>query len=391
MKKYLIGPILIVISVMAFSFVGSCIANTIVPLEIDHQNLLDNPSLSKKIEDDVDPNTSRIIGTTAQRPTGVSEGFIYYDTTVNTPIYWDGEEWVYHGVLNIKNFGAKGDGVTNDTKAIQSALNIAKSNGKLRLYIPEGVYNTTSLRLYKNSYISLHPNAVIKRIGNGGKVFINGNVGDTEYTNGFNGEGNLHFYGGTIDLNTMDAPIARDKGTTAFDLGHSANISFRNLTIINGQNGHYFQLSSCRDVLFDECWFGDVRYTNKVYKNFELIQIEVATKLSFPTFGGYDGTASRDITIQNCHFENIIRGVGTHSYVKDKDGVTPLYLNGENIRITNNTFKNSISYVGSFIAFEGVVFENNRIIGNAWGEPVYLYQTKNASIKNNYIVSSKND
>ena len=385
MKKYLMGSILIVVSIMAFSFVGSCMANTLLPLEEVNKDLLDIPTLTEDIKDIFDENTPRIMGTTAQRPTGVPEGFIYYDTTVNTPIYWDGEDWVYHGVLNIKNFGAKGDGVTNDTKAIQSALNFAKNNGKLRLYIPEGVYNTTSLRLYKNSYISLHPNAVIKRVGSGGKVFVNGDVGDTGYANGFNGEGNIHFFGGIIDLNTLDAPISRDKGTTAFDLGHAENISFRNIIIVNGQNGHYFQLSSCKDVLFDGCWLGNVRHTNVLYKNFELIQIEVASKLSFPTFGSYDGTTSRDITIQNCHFENIIRAVGTHSYLKDKDGVTPLYNNGENIRITNNTFKNSISYVGSFVAFDGVVFENNKIIGNAV-EPVYLYQTKNASVKNNYIV-----
>lgn len=391
MKKYLIGLILIVISVMAFSFVGSCAASAILPFKLDDKNVLDYSALSKKVEEYVDQNTSRIMGTTAQRPTGISKGYIYYDTTINTPIYWDGEEWVFHGVLNIKNFGAKGDGVANDTKAIQTALNFAKNNGNLRLYIPEGVYNTTTLRLYKNSFIALHPNAVIKRIGNGGKVFVNGDIGDKEYARGFNGDGNIHFYGGIIDLNTLGAPIPGNRGTSAFDLGHAANISFKNLTIINGQNGHYFQLSSCKDVLFDGCWLGDVRYTNKTSKNFELIQIEVATKLSFPTFGGYDGTVSRDITIQNCHFENFIRAVGTHSYVKDKDEVTPLYINGKNIRITNNTFKNSISYVGSFVAFDGVVFENNRIIDNAEQEPVYLYQSENASVKNNYIVPSIKD
>lgn len=43
------------------------------------------------------------------------------------------------GVLNVKNFGAKGDGVTDDTEAIQSLLN-AHPNGQRIIYLPNGTY-----------------------------------------------------------------------------------------------------------------------------------------------------------------------------------------------------------------------------------------------------------
>lgn len=44
------------------------------------------------------------------------------------------------GVINVKTqFGAKGDGVTDDTKAIQAALN-AYPNGNRIIYLPNGVY-----------------------------------------------------------------------------------------------------------------------------------------------------------------------------------------------------------------------------------------------------------
>ncbi|BAU66918.1 hypothetical protein STA3757_43240 [Stanieria sp. NIES-3757] len=43
------------------------------------------------------------------------------------------------GVLNVKEFNAKGDGVTDDTKAIQAALN-AYPNGKRIIYLPNGTY-----------------------------------------------------------------------------------------------------------------------------------------------------------------------------------------------------------------------------------------------------------
>lgn len=44
-------------------------------------------------------------------------------------------------VVNVKDFGAKGDGVTDDTKAFEDA--VAKSNGKLLVFVPEGSYNLT--------------------------------------------------------------------------------------------------------------------------------------------------------------------------------------------------------------------------------------------------------
>jgi Pectate lyase superfamily protein len=43
------------------------------------------------------------------------------------------------GVLNVKNFGAKGDGVTDDTAAIQALLN-AHPNGQRIIYLPNGTY-----------------------------------------------------------------------------------------------------------------------------------------------------------------------------------------------------------------------------------------------------------
>ena len=41
-------------------------------------------------------------------------------------------------IVNVKDYGAKGDGVTDDTKAFEDA--VAKSNGKLLVFVPEGSY-----------------------------------------------------------------------------------------------------------------------------------------------------------------------------------------------------------------------------------------------------------
>lgn len=49
--------------------------------------------------------------------------------------------------ISVKDFGAIGDAVTDDSSAIQSALDFAESAGGLTVYIPKGIYNigTTGL------------------------------------------------------------------------------------------------------------------------------------------------------------------------------------------------------------------------------------------------------
>ncbi|PGV53330.1 right-handed parallel beta-helix repeat-containing protein [Bacillus sp. AFS037270] len=326
-------------------------------------------------------------GSSSERPTGIVKGFVYFDTTLNRPIYWNGKVWIDSPLINIKDFGAKGDGIADDTKVIQNALNIARDYGSIKLYFPKGVYHTKSLRIYKNTSVTLNQKATIKRVGTGYYLFTNGQVGNTHYATKYNGEGNIHFKGGTIDLNTINAPIPDDKGTVAFNIAHAENISFRNLTIINGQNGHYFQISSSKNVLFDRCWFGNVHYTNTTSKNYELIQIEEATEISFPTFGSYDRTVSTNITIQNSHFENVIRAIGTHSYSRAKDGITPLRYN-KNIVIRNNVFKKSISQFGHFEGFKNVVFENNVVVDSG-EDPIYFNQSSHNTVKNNYFIRSQ--
>ncbi len=46
-------------------------------------------------------------------------------------------------VLNVKDFGATGDGTTDDTSAIQAAVSKATASGK-RVYLPSGNYRTTA-------------------------------------------------------------------------------------------------------------------------------------------------------------------------------------------------------------------------------------------------------
>ena len=57
--------------------------------------------------------------------------------------------------VNVMDFGAKGDGVTKDTVAIQKALDACGENGGGTVQVPEGVFLTGSLVLHANTTLQL--------------------------------------------------------------------------------------------------------------------------------------------------------------------------------------------------------------------------------------------
>ncbi|MGN0506827.1 MAG: glycoside hydrolase family 28 protein [Lachnospiraceae bacterium] len=61
--------------------------------------------------------------------------------------------------LNVKDFGAKGDGVTDDTLFIQCAINACPKNG--RVFVPEGNYKITSLFLKSDLILEIGKDATL--------------------------------------------------------------------------------------------------------------------------------------------------------------------------------------------------------------------------------------
>ena len=64
--------------------------------------------------------------------------------------------------LNVRDFGAKGDGETNDTQFIQAAILACPAGG--RVLVPAGIYRITSLFLKSNCKIELEKDAELRAI-----------------------------------------------------------------------------------------------------------------------------------------------------------------------------------------------------------------------------------
>jgi Endopolygalacturonase len=89
--------------------------------------------------------------------------------------------------LNVKDFGAKGDGEHDDTIFIQAAIMAVPADG--RVYIPEGTYRFTSLFLKSNLKIEIAKGATLLAFTEREKFpvykgLIDGTVEDTEYNLG---------------------------------------------------------------------------------------------------------------------------------------------------------------------------------------------------------------
>ena len=168
-------------------------------------------------------------------------------------------------VFNVKDYGAVGDGFTDDTYSINRTIEICDSNGGGIIEFEQGTYLTSSIHLVSNLTIDIKSGATIKSSTNGfdpwEENLYDKGIMDAAYyhihASMFWGENldNVKITGkGTIDAGglTKSSKVKAGQGDKVVALKNSRNIEISDLSFIhNGDGGaHYvILLSGCDSVL----------------------------------------------------------------------------------------------------------------------------------------------
>ena len=155
-----------------------------------------------------------------------------------------------------------------------------------------------------------------------------------------------------IKNGTLDGNFNRNK-SCILRLCHSNNVKIENVTFLNNYYSHHAELASCQNVTFYNCVFNG-QLSNLNVNSSEAVQIDILDRVHFFGFTSYDNTMNDNITIENCVFKNVYRGVGTHNYFKN--------LYQTNIKILNCTFENITDCAISAVNFKNIEVKGNKFL-----------------------------
>lgn len=257
--------------------------------------------------------------------------------------------------VNVITHGAKGDGVTDDASAIQSALTSLSSTGGV-IYFPVGTYLVKSAVLfYSNQILLFEHGATIKQGASINSLMRNYS---TTSIGGYDGTHDSMIIGATFDGGTYTT------NNTLLGFCHAKNIVVRDCKFKNAYGTwHDLEINSSQYVLIENCDFDGSRKTGQ---NGENLQFDGAGDTSYYPWGDIkiDSTVCQYIEIRGCHFHGNTTSpaIGNHSdmaheFVRIHDcvidgntgarGAMNFVALVNNIDIYNNTFNGCTTGIGS--------------------------------------------
>lgn len=272
-------------------------------------------------------------------------------------------------VVNVKDKGAKGDGKTNDTAAIQAAINQVAGKSKQvagkskTVLVPAGIYMIdalTSLKLKSNMTFQMESGAVLKAITNSAETY---NIIMIESVS------NVNVIGGTL------------QGERATHTGSSGEWGM-GLSIYDGHN------IVIDGVTAKDCW-GDGFY-----------QAGDAPQSTNITLRGVVSDNNRR---QGLSIENVDGMVVQNSIFKNTNGTAPMAgidiepfaadQNVSNVQILNSQFLNNqlngVEINGTFGLIANVTVDGNTMKGSLIKSGIGIYNTSGHRITNNLFINNK--
>jgi hypothetical protein len=283
--------------------------------------------------------------------------------------------------VSVKDFGAVGDGVANDTTAIQAALTYANSLSGTTIFVPEGTYKcTSSLNIYAGTTLE--------------------------------GEGKTN---SILSFNNTGDGI---KSTFAINSSSAANINLNNLRIINTNasniGGGYVDVGGTFVNVFN-CYFTGWKY-GIIFDQTEIASIDLCEFISSYVgvwlVNGADHTVSalpfftNRITISRNGFNSapaciasiLDDGGSAHSIVNNNFNagligiraacVTGLLISGNEgeVQLDCDIYLTDTTYAGQYYnPVSGFEISANLLISGSGGRNIAIKNASNGSIVNNFF------
>lgn len=275
----------------------------------------------------------------------------------------------YRRTVRPEQFGATGNGVTDDSPGFQLALNRA-AGGVLKL-TPGKVYKVnTPVKVKSNTIIDARGATIIR-----GAAIDNVIRNDADgVTGGYAANSNIFLLGGTWDGNsgTFGATPC-----TIIAFGHCSNVRIKDAVISHTNTYHHIEVNGCFNVEIEGCTLSGG--ASLALTTNEAIQIDLNIDGSqFPWFGPQDSTVCTNINIHDNLFIDVGTGVGSHSASGS--------LRHGNILINNNSFS-GCSYAG----ITALNWTDMKIRGNRFERGYYgIIHTSSgtATLRNNIIADN---
>ena len=320
-------------------------------------------------------------------------------------------------IVSVKDFGAVGDGVTDDTVAIQAAINSAVSTGNANIFVPAGTYVISStINISNMRGVTFHgigwgldaskfaiatgTASVLNYTSATGSLLAIDSCAGLQVTNLVFMYTNAAYSG---ELVTTDNTAGLD--TTNFEFSNCI-FQGKDATVDNAE--HLLRIKKSIIGLVTNCVFKHSRFAIGMYAYVNVLKIENCTFLSMKTKSIYVYSGSlEDISIVGCTFEptktgrahafEILTGqsIKTFTYERNWHGDvgTPvgfwLYITAsQGVTIRNNTFGTAgggaadyAIYIGNCEAWEisGNVFFDNAIN--------FISGSTSGTVTNNYFTS----
>ncbi len=244
-------------------------------------------------------------------------------------------------------------------RAIQAALDIARysatNDNAYKVIVEPGEYDLTrALHIYSNTELYLKNVKLSRNKESVANMLRTGDY-DTEKSGatGYDEYCNMTVTGGVFD--------GGNTSNTVIKAAHSTNLTFNGTTFKNVKNGHIMEIAGIDGFNVKKCTFTDQKLDPDEV-GYEAIQLDILKSGHIVDCRSED-LAMKNVSITDCTFENVPRGIGTHTMVLNNpfDG----------IKIKNNKFRNITSAAIQTMNWKNCEISGNTIENTPRGISVY--------------------